>query len=79
VPPRYPAAARAKGREGQVILKIVVSETGRVTRVQVLRGDEPFASAAVAAVKLWRYRPARVDGQATAVFRIVKVPFRLRH
>jgi protein TonB len=34
--------------------------------------------AAVAAVKSWRYAPALVSGQPTAVFRIVKIPFRLK-
>ncbi len=43
-----------------------------------MRGEEPFVTAAVAVVKTWRYRPALVDGQPTAVFRIVKVPFRIR-
>ena len=78
VQPEYPADARAAGREGQVILKIVVSERGEVTRVDVLRGDEPFAAAAIAAVKRWRYSPALVDGQPAAVFRIVKIPFRIK-
>jgi protein TonB len=76
--PDYPAEARAKGLEGQVILKIVVSESGAVTRVEVLRGDEPFAAAAMAAVKTWRYSPALVEGRPTAVFRIVKIPFRIK-
>jgi protein TonB len=76
--PEYPEEARAKGLEGQVILKIVISETGEVTRIEVLRREEPFVAAAIAAIRPWRYSPALVDGNATAVFRIVKVPFRLR-
>jgi protein TonB len=77
-PPEYPEAARTGGLEGQVILKVVVSETGEVTDVQVLRGDEPFVSAAVAAVKTWRYSPALVDGRPAAVYRVLKIPFRLK-
>lgn len=76
--PEYPEEARARGVEGQVILKIVIAESGEVTRIEVLRGEEPFASAAIAAVRTWRYSPALVDGQPAPVFRIVKVPFRLR-
>ena len=34
--------------------------------------------AALAAVKTWRFKPAVVSGQPTAVFRIFKVPFRLK-
>lgn len=77
--PRYPEDARARGKEGQVILKIVVDTSGAVERVEVLRGEEPFVSAAVAAVRSWRYRPAVLDGAPLASFRIVKIPFRLRN
>ncbi|WP_164011324.1 TonB family protein [Pyxidicoccus trucidator] len=76
--PEYPSEARSKGQEGLVILKGVVEVDGRVTQLKVMRGDEPFASAALAAVKAWRFRPAVVSGQPTAVYRIFKVPFRLK-
>jgi protein TonB len=77
VPPVYPEAARQRGQEGQVVLKIVIDEDGRVARVEVLRGDEPFASVAASAVKRWKYQPATLDGNPIAIFRIVKVPFRI--
>jgi len=76
--PEYPSEARSKGLEGMVILKGVVEVDGRVTQLKVMRGDEPFASAALAAAKTWRFRPAVVSGQPTAVYRIFKVPFRLK-
>ncbi|WP_163994042.1 energy transducer TonB [Pyxidicoccus caerfyrddinensis] len=76
--PEYPSDARSKGLEGMVILKGVVEVDGRVTQLKVMRGDEPFASAALSAVKTWRFRPAVVSGQPTAVYRIFKVPFRLK-
>jgi protein TonB len=76
--PEYPEEARRAGREGLVVLKIVVDEEGRVTVADVLRGDEPFATAAVRAVRTWRYRPATLDGSPISIYRVVKVPFRLR-
>ncbi|ABF91400.1 ferric siderophore transporter, periplasmic energy transduction protein TonB [Myxococcus xanthus DK 1622] len=76
--PEYPSEARSKGLEGMVILKGVVGVDGRVSQLKVMRGDEPFASAAMAAAKTWRFKPAVVGGQPTAVFRIFKVPFRLK-
>ncbi|HET9451713.1 MAG TPA: TonB family protein [Aggregicoccus sp.] len=76
--PDFPADARRRGQEGMVILKIVVDADGRVSAVKVMRGDEPFVAEAVRAVKSWRYEPARLDGQAISVFRIVKIPFRLK-
>lgn len=76
--PEYPAEARTQGLEGMVIIKIVVEEDGSTRIVKVMRGDEPFVTAAVEAVKTWRFKPALVDGQPTAVFRILKIPFRIR-
>lgn len=76
--PAFPEEARARGFEGVVILRLVVTLDGTVTSVRVLKGDEPFASAALAAVKNWRYSPARVDGQPVASFKTVRIPFRIR-
>ncbi|QSQ12945.1 TonB family protein [Myxococcus landrumensis] len=76
--PEFPQEARAAGREGMVVLKLVVTAQGEVRDVTVMRGEEPFASAALRAVRTWRYRPAMLEGQPVAVYRVVKVPFRLR-
>jgi protein TonB len=76
--PEYPESARASGQEARVVLKIVVEADGRVGRIQVLKGEEPFTSAALAAVRAWKYEPARLDGQPIVVFKIVDLKFRLR-
>jgi protein TonB len=78
VAPEYPEAARTTGQEARVVLKVVVERDGHVGRIQVLKGDEPFVSAALAAVKSWTYEPARLDGEAIAVFKIVDLKFKLR-
>lgn len=76
--PEYPADAKAAGLGGMVILKVVIDAGGAVEDVVVMRGESPFVEAALKAVKTWRYEPARVDGQAMRVYRIIKIPFRLR-
>ncbi|NTX12241.1 TonB family protein [Myxococcus sp. CA056] len=76
--PEFPQHARAAGREGLVVLKLVVTERGEVRDVSVMRGEEPFVSAAMRAVSTWRYQPALLEGRPVAVYRVVKVPFRLR-
>ncbi len=78
VMPDFPEEMRTQGTEGLVILKVVVSHKGKVTKIDVMKGDEPFVAAAIAAVKQWRYKPAIVDGQPQAVFKIVKIPFRIK-
>lgn len=78
VMPEYPEAERTVGHESVVILKIVIEADGRVGRIQVMKGDEPFLAAALNAVRNWRYEPAKLDGQTIATFKIVKIPFRLK-
>src|SRR5215510_2171027 len=76
VPP-YPQEARASGRTGTVVLKVVILADGSVADVQVMRGDEPFVSAALQVVRRWKYSPARYKGQAITVYRIIQIPFKL--
>lgn len=79
VMPEYPEAARATGVEAVVVLKIVIEKNGNVGRIQVMKGEEPFVAAALAAVKTWKYSPATLDGSPIATFKIVRLPFRLRN
>lgn len=76
VPP-YPPAARAARKTGTVVLKAIVYADGTVGDVRVVSGEEPFVSAAMAAVKSWRYEPARLNGQPIAVYREIRIPFTL--
>lgn len=76
-PPPYPQEARAVGKTGMVVLKVVILADGNVAQVQVMRGEEPFVSAAVQTVKKWKYEPARYRGQAITVYRIIQIPFKL--
>lgn len=75
--PPYPQEARAAGKTGMVILKVIILADGTVANVQVMRGDEPFLSAAVETVKKWKYEPARYKGQPITVYRIIQIPFKL--
>lgn len=76
--PEYPESARTTGQEARVVLKLVVELDGSVGRVQVLKGEEPFVSAALAVVKTWKYEPATLEGAPLAVFKIVNITFSLR-
>jgi periplasmic protein TonB len=75
--PRYPPEARADRRTGTVILQVVIYADGTVGDVHVVDGEEPFVTAAVHAVKEWRYEPARHQGQPVAVYRQIRIPFEL--
>ncbi len=60
----------AAGFSGTVGLDIVVDQTGSVASATVIRSVPGLDAAAVAMVKLWRYRPAMLNGRP--------VPVRLR-
>jgi TonB family protein len=51
VEPDYPAAAKAEGLEGAVVLKVIVSEDGRVSEAACISGAPGLRRAAVDAVR----------------------------
>ena len=79
VNPDYPADAQAEGVEGTVMLKAVVSKDGSLLGVKsVSNGIDPrLVRAALAAVPLWRYQPALLNGEPVEVITTIDVTFRL--
>src|SRR5712691_920344 len=69
----YPVAAGVKGIQGQVLLKVSVSEKGDVQEVEVVRGDPVLADSAVKAMKKWKFKPYIKNGKATQV--VTQIPF----
>jgi len=57
--PAYPDEAVKEGIEGKVTLRIVVDEQGRVSQATAVSGPPALVSAAVSAVKMWRFEPPR--------------------
>jgi protein TonB len=74
--PVYPPELLAAGVEGRVVLRVRVAASGRAVDVSVHRssGHEAFDRAALAAVRRWRFNPARRAG--IAVETEVAVPVR---
>jgi periplasmic protein TonB len=78
VAPRYPALARESHVEGIVILDVIIDETGKVTSTRVLRSVALLDQAAIDAVRLWKFTPARLNGEAIPIVMTVTVAFRLQ-
>jgi protein TonB len=77
--PEMPAEAKAAGVEGTVIVRWVVTETGAVTDVRVLKGPPELHGVCLAAVRAMRFKPGRdADGVPRAFTRIKKFKFKLR-
>ena len=79
VNPDYPADAQADGVEGTVLLRAVVSKDGSLLSIKsISTGIDPrLVSAAKAAVPLWRYQPALLNGEPVEVITTIDVTFRL--
>ncbi len=66
VAPVYPEDASARGRAGTVDLEFTVRADGSVGDVGITSADPPkvFNSAAIEAVRRWRFKPPMRDGHA---------------
>ena len=66
--------------EGETLLRVRVTDTGRVDSVQVVEssGHPAFDSAAIAGARDLRFRPARRDGKRIEVWAEVPVTFSKR-
>ena len=62
----YPDAALAQKLEGTVIIRCVIDIDGYAREVLPILGPEVLFNAAIDAVELSQWRPARLDGQPVA-------------
>ena len=77
VQPKYPASAMAENIQGDVVTKLWLDDTGNVTKVEVAKSlRKDLDEAAVAAVKQWKFKPAKKNGKPIAVW--TAVPFRFK-
>jgi protein TonB len=75
VAPIYPSTARDRGLRGEVEVVFTVRKDGSVANVHAISGNPILATAAVEAVKSWRYEPFKADGQPAEVQNSVKLNF----
>ncbi|MGZ4837946.1 MAG: TonB family protein [Terriglobales bacterium] len=75
IQPKFPAEARSSTAQGTVVLKEVVDENGKVEGVRLVEGDAALATAAIQAVKQWRYRPYVRNGKAQPFQTVVIIDF----
>jgi TonB family protein len=78
VQPVYPAAAKAAGVEGTVILHAIIGIAGNTLSVQVMNSevDPELARAAVEAVSKWCYSPTLLNGDPIEVDTTIMVNFK---
>jgi TonB family protein len=62
--PSYPAEARNKGIQGEVVLILYVEKDGRVSNVGVVSGDPLLTASSMQAAKRLRFRSYYLDDEA---------------
>lgn len=76
--PVYPELARQSELEGTVFVRIGVDESGDVAWAEIVRGVPGLSEAALAAVKMWKFEPARQGDLPVRVRIVVPIRFTLR-
>ena len=78
-PPPYPLAARRRGEQGRVLVRVVVSADGLAAAVSLVTssGSPRLDDAALAAVRAARFTPATRNGHMVEGAAEVPIVFRL--
>ncbi|MDB6031056.1 MAG: TonB family protein [Verrucomicrobiales bacterium] len=78
--PLYPVAARRRGLEGLVTLRLLVNASGKADRVEIAKssGFSLLDEAAIAAVKRWDFEPGERAGKPAASQVDIPIRFRLQ-
>jgi protein TonB len=78
VQPVYPEEARRNRIEGSVVMQAIIDENGNVIELKLVSGDPQLASAALDAVRKWKYRPYLLNSKPVQLETLVTVNFELR-
>ena len=77
VSPKYPKDVLKNKIQGSVVLFLTVDANGNVGNTQVASGDAELATAAVKAIRRWKYAPYFVNGKARKVITKVTINFKI--
>ncbi len=75
--PAYPTLARSARVQGEVVLSALISTNGTIENLTLVSGHPMLVPNAIAAVKLWRYKPYLLNGQPVEVETTITVIFTL--
>jgi protein TonB len=75
--PAYPTASRRLGEQGRVLMRVLVSVDGAPDKVEMREssGHPRLDSAALEAVRRWKFVPARQAGHPVAAWVLVPIAF----
>lgn len=78
--PKYPPISRKSGEEGKVLLRVFVDPSGAPGTIEIhhTSGFERLDKAALAAVRYWKFVPARQGGEAVGAWVLVPIIFSVK-
>ncbi len=76
---KYPAAAVKKKEEGRVIIKFIISPTGKVQKPQIIRSVSPSLDKEALRVisSMPKWNPSKQNGKPVAVYYTLPISFKL--
>lgn len=78
ISPNYPFEMRRAGISGTVTLEFIVSSSGEVVAVQVIKSSQrEFEQPAMQAVSKWKFKPGKKGGRAVNTRCSIDIPFTL--
>jgi protein TonB len=79
-PPAYPPLSRRLGEQGRVLVRVFVDPSGAPVQVELREssGHPRLDDAAAAAVRRWRFVPARRGDEPVGAWVLVPISFNLR-
>ncbi len=77
--PAYPMRAKHRRIEGWVKVKLLVNESGQVTRAEIVEADQPgyFEKSVLNCVRKWKFKAPTVAGNPVSVWMETKITFTL--
>ena len=78
-PPKYPVKSKRVYEQGTVLLRVLVTADGNAGAVEIEKssGFERLDSAAIEAVKQWKFNAATLDGKPIDRWYLVPITFKL--
>lgn len=73
--PEYPAEARQSGDSGDVQIRVVIDEQGKIIAAKAYTGARGLQDAAIAAALKSRFSPTRLSGQPMKVMGVIQYNF----
>jgi TonB family protein len=77
VDPQYPLMAQQAHIQGDVVMQCIIDKEGNVANLRAMSGHPVLIQAAIDAVKQWKYKGYRLNGEPVEVETTVTVKFHM--